>query len=242
MLGRLLRSSTYATARIVLENGELVVRKERLFYAPPLVWLGGLLVRLLDTGVRVLPQREWEEQERRMYETLYDADIRIDGSTLVLPCLAGDTLAMLLERHTLPEWERKRATELAAAALAALHRAGLTHGDAMAENVLIDMESGTARWFDFETAHDWSRPMPWRRADDVRALLSTCLVRTPRAAFADTVDLIVDTYSDEGVVRELSWSFSTANRRPLVFHLGQAPLSFGDYRDIDRILRARISA
>ncbi len=51
----------------------------RLFYAPLLVWLGGPLVRLLDTGVRVLPQREWEERERQLYRSLHgtvDSDRR----------------------------------------------------------------------------------------------------------------------------------------------------------------------
>ena len=60
---------------------------------------------------------------------------------------------------------------------------GFTHGDAMAENVMVDLEAGVAHWFDFETIHDSRRPMAWRRADDVRALLVTCLVRTvPRSS------------------------------------------------------------
>ena len=47
-------------ARIVDQDGERQVRKRRLFYAPLLVWMGGPLVRILDTGGRVLPQRDWE--------------------------------------------------------------------------------------------------------------------------------------------------------------------------------------
>ena len=61
-LGRLLRAGRYSKARIVYQEGEPQVRKYRRFYAPPLVWLGGLLVRLLDTGVRGLPQRDWAER------------------------------------------------------------------------------------------------------------------------------------------------------------------------------------
>ena len=65
---------------------------------PLLVWMGGPLVRILDTGGRVLPQRDWEERERLIYRSLYDASIRIDADgTLVLPWLAGETLATLLE-------------------------------------------------------------------------------------------------------------------------------------------------
>ena len=85
-LGWLLRSARYSKARIVYQDGVPHVRKHRLFYAPLLVWMGGPLVRILDTGVRVLPQREWEERERRIYQSLRGSSIQIDADgVLVLP-------------------------------------------------------------------------------------------------------------------------------------------------------------
>src|SRR5450755_2680798 len=69
-LGWLLRSARYSKVRIIYPDGEPEVRKHRLFYAPLVVWLGGLPVRILNAGVRVLPQRDWEEQERRVYRNL----------------------------------------------------------------------------------------------------------------------------------------------------------------------------
>ncbi len=62
VMGRLLRSGRYSKAQIVNQDDGLQVRKYRLFYAPLLVWMSGPLFRILDTGVRVLPQREWEER------------------------------------------------------------------------------------------------------------------------------------------------------------------------------------
>jgi hypothetical protein len=222
-LGRLLRSGRYSTVRIVRQ---VQVRKHRLFYAPLLVWLGGPLVRILDTGVRVLPQRAWEERERHLYAGLTGTSIRIDaGGTLVLPRLTGETLASLLEDPSLEESVRKTAIERA---------------DAMAENVMVDLEAGAAHWFDFETVHDSSRPMVWRRADDVRALLSTCLVRTVPEKRAQTLQLILDVYPDEEVIRLLPTSFASALRRPLTFHLGQAGLSLQGFREIARLLRERL--
>ena len=91
---------------------------------------------------------------------------------LNLPYLAGDTLATLLDDPELAESIRKTAIELATVGLGKFHRQGFTHADAMAENVLIDLEAGVACWFDFETIHDASRPLAWRRADDLRALRS----------------------------------------------------------------------
>lgn len=250
--GRLLRSGRYSKARIVCQDGELHVRKRRLFHAPLLVWLGGPLMRILNTGVRVLPQRGWQERERRVYWALRGTSIRIDADgTLLLPCLAGETLAAVLHDPELEESVRKRAIERAVVALAELHHLGFTHGDAMAENVLVDLEAGVAHWFDFETMHDPRRSMAWRRADDVRALLVTCLARTGSEKRAATLELILDVYenlsrrscepakADEGVNRFLATSFASVWRRPLTFHLAQAGLSFQCFREIARLLRER---
>jgi tRNA A-37 threonylcarbamoyl transferase component Bud32 len=216
------------------------VRKHRRFYAPLLVWVGGPLVRVLDTGVRVLPQREWEERERRVHARLRGAAVGIEADgTLVLPRLPGTTLATLLEDPALGESVRTRAIARAVVALAELHRLGFTHGDAMAENVMVDLESGVAHWFDFETVHDSRRPVAWRRADDVRALLVTCLVRTAPAARAGTLRLVLDVYADEEVTRVLAAGFTAVLRRPLPFHLGQAGVSLPWYREIARLLRER---
>jgi hypothetical protein len=240
-LGRVLRSGKYSKARIVQRDGELQVRKQRLFYAPLLVRLGDPLIRILDTGVRVLPQREWEEQERRLYRSLIGSTIRVEtGGTLVLPCLAGDTLATLLEDPELNEAGQKKAIEYAVVALAEFHRLGFTHGDAMAENVMVDLETGVAHWFDFETIHDASRPLAWRRADDLRALLATCLVRTTPEARAQTLEFILDVYADKEATRLVAASFSSVFRRPLTFHLGQAALSYRSFREIARLLRVRV--
>jgi hypothetical protein len=252
-LGRLLRSARYSKASIDVQAGEVQVRKHRSFYAPLLVWMGGPLARILDTGVRVLPQRDWEQRERLVYQALSDRSIRIDGNgTLVLPFLGRKTLAALLEDPELEESVRKTAIERAVVALAEFHHLGFTHGDAMAENVLVDVEAGVARWFDFETIHDSSRPMAWRRADDVRALLVTCLVRTSPGKLAETLHFILSVYedlsrrsceaatADEGVTRVLTSSFTSVLRRPLTYYLAQAGLPFQCFREIARLLRERL--
>ena len=82
--------------------------------------------------------------------------------------------------------------------------------------------------------------MAWRRADDVRALLVTCVVRTVPERVAETLELILDVYADEGVTRLLAASFTSALQRPLTFHLAQAGLSFQSFREIGRLLRERV--
>ena len=237
-VGRLLRAGRYSRVRIGVDDGH--VQKDRRFYAPLLVWLGDPLVSILDTGVKVLRQREWEERERMIYHTVHGASIRVaaDG-VLVLPHLRGKTLATLLEDPALEQSTRQKAIELAVVALAEFHKAGFTHGDAMAENVMIDLGAGAARWFDFETVHDEDRPLAWRRADDLRALLTTCLLRTAPERLARTLHFILDVYADERVARLLATGFPQVLRRPLAFHLGQAGLSIQSYREIARLLRER---
>ena len=239
-LGHLLRAARYSKTRIVSDDGGLHVRKYRRFYAPLLVCLGGPLVRILDTGVRVLPRREWLDRERLIYRSLHGTSVEVDDDgALVLPCLHGKTLATLLEDARLKESDRNTAIRLAVVALAEFHRAGFTHGDAMAENVMVDLETGVAHWFDFETVHDPSRAMAWRRADDVRALLATCLFRTAPDELAGTLGLILDVYADDEVIRSLAVSFASLWQRPLILHLGQAALSFEYFRKIARVLRER---
>ena len=241
-VGRLLRSARYSSARIVSRDAELEARKIRFFYAPLLIRVGGALFRVLDTGVRVLPQREWEEQERQMYGFLHRTSIGIEADgTLVLPCLAGRTLATLLEDPELEESARRRAIELTILALAELHDLGITHGDAMAENVMVDLEGGIAHWFDFETIHDSDRSLAWRRADDVRALLATSLLRTPDARLAERLRLILDVYADENVTRLVGASFGSVCRRSLPFHLGQAGLTLQRFREITQLFSKRLA-
>jgi hypothetical protein len=238
MLGRTLRAATYSTVQVIHQNGRRLVRKRRRSYAFFLIWMSVPLVRVLDGGVRVLPQREWEQRERRIYETLYGASIGVEADgVLVLPHLAGRTLAALLEDPQLGEAGRKRAIELATVALAGFHRQGFTHADAMAENLLVDLEADVAYWFDFETIHDASRPLAWRRADDLRALLFTCLLRTAPEKRRDTVASILDVYADPAISSVLVASFTSVWRRSLALHLLQARLSFQEFCEIRRLLR-----
>lgn len=239
--GRLLRSARYSNVRTANVNGDPQVRKSRAVYAPVLIWLGGAIVRILDTGMRVLPQREWEQRERDIYRSLTGTSIRTDADgTLVLPHLSGQTLAQLLEDPDLEESVRDKAIELAVVALADFHAHGFTHGDAMAENVLVDVEAGVAHWFDFETVHDSSRALTWRRADDLRALLATGLLRTVAERRAQTLQRILDSYGDEEVTRVLATNFTSVFRRSLAFHLAQAGLSLEGYREIAQLLEKRI--
>ncbi len=237
-LGWLLRSATYSRIRVINDNGNRKVRKRRGFHAPVLIWMGGLVARILNTGQRVLGQKDWEERERLIYQEVRGTSIQVDADgTLVLPFIEGRTLATLLEDPARDESMRKEAIESAVVALAQFHRLGFTHGDAMAENVLID-DSRVAHWLDFECVHDSRHSVVWRRADDLRSLLFTCLVRTAPEKVPEALQAILVAYGDADVAQELTTSFTSVWRRSLAFHLAQARLSFQSFQQIGRLLQA----
>ena len=197
---------------------------------------------LLDTGVSVLPTRDWVRRERFLYHTLYGSAVRADSTGVLLPLLSGSTLAALLEDPTLGEPDKRRGVTLAATALLQLHQRGITHGDAMADNVMVDLDAGVARWFDFETIHEPRRPMGWRRADDLRALLLTCARRTDPEALGGLVEDILAHYADAEVYGCVVDGLSSVWRRALSFHLGQAALTFNEYRSVQRAVRSVVAA
>jgi hypothetical protein len=239
VLGGALRAGRYSTVQIACRDEEQLVYKKRAFYAPLLVSLGAPLMEMLNTGVRVLPDRAWALREQQLYLELYgkSVGVNVDG-TLLLPFLSGETLASLLESGNVDTLVRNHAIELAVAALRQLHERGLTHGDAMADNVLVDLKGGVGRWFDFETIHDSDRTLTWRRTDDVRAIIMTILVRTDPEKFAEVLQRVLDVYRDPDISLRLHTYFASVFQRALIFHLGQAALSYRAFRSIDRLLSA----
>jgi hypothetical protein len=238
LAGRLLRGARYAHTEVCSCDGRWAVHKRRRFYAPVLIGLGNPLGRLLGTGVRVLHQRQWAERERGLMAALYEAPVEWENNrSIILPFLPGVTLAALLEDADISATERRRAIVMATIALARLHDSGYTHADAMAENVMVDLHAGAARWFDFETVHDAARPADWCRGDDLRALIATCLLRTNASDRAPVLRDILNTYPCRGPVEYVRAAFATAWQRSLPLHLGQAPLSFHIFRHIGSLLR-----
>lgn len=238
LAGGLLRSARYARTEVVSCDGEPVVHKQRRFYAHLLIGLGNLLGRLLGTGVRVLPYRQWVMRERELMAVLYGAPVRWeDNGSMTLPFLPGITLAALLEDADTAPSERRRGIVLATSALARLHDSGYTHADAMAENVMIDLDGGAAHWFDFETIHEPDRPADWRRGDDLRALIATCLLRANEHDRGPELREILEAYPYREPVQYAATAFASALQRSLPLHLGQAPLSLDAFRQIHALLR-----
>src|SRR6185436_6769525 len=92
-------------------------------------------------------------------------------------------------------------------------------------NVLCDVPTGRAYWFDFETMHPLDRPRAWRQADDLRAFTFSVAARLPAEGLPDLARTLVDHYAGAAVLRELADMAEKLCGKPDPFHLGQTGIS-----------------
>ena len=182
--------------------GDTEVRKERRHGAGLVIAGGNVYFRLAGALFRMFPTMgAWVKHETRMFQRLHHVELRRDGRAIVMPRLPGrDVLTLLSENPdtTLP-------LVAAGHALAALHDAGLSHGDCNLGNLLVDGEH--ARAIDFDAAHDERLPLSRRAADDVLGLVLD-LLRLP-GDFERRVAHLLDGYAEAPRIAE---DFATLTR------------------------------
>ena len=232
-IGAAMRNAKYSIVSVEDDGATIKVRKVRAWYAPALIAAHATLMKVLNAGVRVLPNRRWAAHEQYMFARLYNMQVRTGAAgVLVVPRIEGRTLSSLLADEEVADDNRMRALALAVASLAYLHQRGFTHGDAMADNVMVSLAAGIARWFDFENMHDSKRSKTWRQADDLRALVDTVMVRCPVHLRGNALQVIIYGYPDVQVMRQMRSVNRSIWQRALPVHLGQAPLAFVDWHEV----------
>jgi len=246
-LGLLMRHVKACRTRRQADAGQFI--RARTWYAACLIPPGNWYLTWLSTGVSILPTRRWLDWECRMHAELSPLLAQRAGRRLVLPRIAGESLADILSSPTPDPLHKDRAVRLAAAALVRTHRHhvlwpdGVTrpfsHGDATARNVLCDVAGGRATWIDFETLHDPRRTVAWRQADDLRALIWSAAESIGSGAYEALCTAILDSVSAAAVLHELARV--AASGRPNVYHLAQGALSPTLHRRLCRILAAAIA-
>jgi hypothetical protein len=228
-------------------GGPPTIAKRRLWFGPLLIGPCNLYLRLLGSGVRVLPGAEWRERERTLHRTLHGIELETGPrGWLILPRWPGVVLADHARSRLDPAPGRLRALGAASRALRDLHRvelpradAGcerLSHGDATLRNVLFDPGTGEARWFDFDTAHDPGLAPAWRHGDDLRALVYSTVESFADLPVALLLRTVQDAYSDPGPWEQLRDRLARGvlHRSPL--HLAQARPPDGRRRELEALL------
>jgi hypothetical protein len=223
------------------------IAKRRRWFGPLLIGPGNLYLRLLGSGVRVLPGAEWRARERALYRTLHGIELDPEPrGWLILPRWPGVVLADHARSRLDPAPARLRGLGAASRALRDLHRVELpradggrerlSHGDATLRNVLFDPGTGEARWFDFDTAHDPGLAPAWRHGDDLRALVYSAV-----ESFADMPVVLLlrtvgDVYADPSPWEQLRDRLARGALHNSPLHLAQACPPDGRRRELESLL------
>jgi hypothetical protein len=223
------------------DDGQVNVVKRRSRTARLLVPPGNLYLKLINADSYVLPEAQWHQWEQRMSSAV------LKSGSVITVRHPGDALDKILQSTIVSTDAKLSAVNLALNSLLAIHarttilRCGetwpLSHGDATVENVCVDLSTNSAIWFDFDMRHREELSAAHRQADDVRALLFSAAACVPSDCFPDLASICMNPLSRE-LVRSVEERLDSW-RRPTVFQLAQAPLS---YRNSDRLRRALRSA
>ena len=223
---------------------DTVIRKRRSrlsrFQVPP----GNLYLRLMGADSFVLTEAAWHGWEALV------SGAQVEERDVVIPRVRGEVLSSLLQSRMRSLAEKRDAIRLAIQALRDLHSRQinlngnpwrLSHGDATAGNVRVDLERGTAGWFDFDMRHRRRLSEQYRHADDLRAFAFSCAASQSEPSGEFFAELITF-YCDLTTRREIVIRLQNDWQRPICFHLAQAPLSYERYHEFRKTLLARLAA
>ncbi len=209
------------------------IAKRRRWFSHLLIGPINLFLRLLRSGVRVLPGAEWQARERALHRLLHGIELEsCSRGWLVFPRWPGIVLADYARTAIVPVPDRLRGLAAATRALQELHRFDLpgadgvgerlSHGDATLRNVVFDPETGTARWFDFDTVHVPGLDAAWRQGDDLRALIDSAVESFDDVPVSLILRTIQEAYTDPGPWEQLRARLAREGLHRSLLHRAQA--------------------
>jgi hypothetical protein len=219
---RLLRRLKTCRTKRVIEGGRAFYWRRRTGGMAWLIKLANLVHRRTNTSVFILETGAWQVWEMQAHLQLNRLAVAPRGRGLLVPTLSGSPLAELLSTPSLGPEDKLRALKLAVTALREAHQERIqtaqcpdqpfTHGDATCSNVLVALETAQAAWIDFETRHDGTSGLTFRRADDLRALLMSALEWLGPEAFPAVWQLTVRAYPEPAVLSALADALNVRSR------------------------------
>lgn len=224
------------------------IAKRRRWFGALLIGPINLYLRLLKSGVRILPGAEWRSRECALHRVLHKIELKTSPrGWLILPRWPGVVLADYARSRVAPAPERLRGLCAASRALRDLHLVELrsangvcdrlSHGDATLRNVLFDPGTGDARWFDFDTAHDPGLAPAWRHGDDLRALVYSAVESFDDMPVAHLLHTVWDAYDDPGPWEQIRDRLALGGLHRTPLHFAQACPPTGRRRELESLLR-----
>ncbi|MFN0051735.1 MAG: hypothetical protein ACKV0T_06065 [Planctomycetales bacterium] len=219
--------------------------KARVAWCESLLPLGNLYLQLQGAPSEVLSTPAWLRREACLAEALgRRIQVQPQRRGFLMAMLPGTGLDTILAGSS-SQTLKLEGVRLAAAALRRLHTMSLppadgesemvSHGDATCRNVVVDLDSGTAHWVDFDTRHRPELSLLERRSDDLRTLLLSSVASQAEGGDFEIARAVFAGYDDETVEERVRLSL-TRRLYPSAFHAAQAPLSWSRFRRLRLLL------
>lgn len=234
LIARILRSvGLHHIQRITTSDGQFL-QKTRTLLARLLIQPGNLFLYATGSDFFVLPTNVWLRWEQAIDDATGRQLIVNRGNGLWSRIVVGRSLRDLLRDSSLADKQKLDAIVLSLVALHQLHqheadwedglRQSISHGDATADNVIVDLDTGTACWIDFDTRHSHRLSELDRRADDLRCLIYSAAIEMPQSCWSDMARLLADSAFDTPTLKHLQKNLVKSGLYLNVAQLAQAPL------------------
>jgi hypothetical protein len=218
--------------------GVEVVRKRRKLSAHLIIPAGNLFLKITGSPIIILPLTLWLEWEHAVEastrRSLVSTDPFASGTGLWCRRVPGTSLRQVLAASDCSCSQKSDAIRWSLASLRMLHenvsdsghgiRQSISHGDATANNVIVDVNKRTACWIDFDTRHQPHVSEADRRTDDLRALIYSSAVHLPASSFPELADILIAAQFDDAVVRNFRQRLTNEWIDLTAAQLAQAPL------------------
>lgn len=256
LTGRILAKGRLHRIQNVAAEGIAVMLKSRRLGSRFLTTVGNGYLQLQRSGVEVLSNGTWLRWEAAVESVTNQGVVYLTRPKelekfhgLVSRVCPGMPLRDILRADAYSIDQKFDAIGWAFESLFQLHRnhadwgnnvhQPISHGDATVCNVMIHLDTRSAKWIDFDTRH-----LPYlcerdRHADDVRALAFSAAAHLPRSRQGHLVTELLGRKPQEPMMERLCQRLRTDWSRPNVFHLAQAPLSHADYEALLREILGR---
>jgi hypothetical protein len=238
LLGVMLSMIRLHRVDFVSMDGVEVVRKRRKRFAHLIIPAGNLFLKITGSPNIVLPLTLWLEWEHAVEAStrrgLVSTDRFADGTSLWCRRVPGTSLRQVLAASDCSSNQKCDAIRWSLASLRMLHenvsdwgdgiRQSTSHGDATANNVIVDFNKRTACWIDFDTRHRPHLSEADRRTDDLRALIYSSAVHLPASRFPELADILIAAQFDDAIVRNFRQRLTKEWIDLTAAQLAQAPL------------------
>ncbi len=258
LTGRILACGRLHRVRRVRVDDTALMLKSRRLGSGIAIRVGNIYLRRQRSNVEVLVDDEWLRWELAVesatsHEIVFQthpSPYEKFGGLVSRVCSGRPLQNILIDRASSLD-EQFAAIRWAMAALDQLHQhqadwgnglhQSISHGDATANNVIIDSRTQSASWIDFDTRHHRQLPTADRRADDLRALIYSVASHLPQSHYPRLAQEFSAQRPEATVVNRFRCHLESDWRRLNTFQLAQAPLSWKNSAALSHVLLKSLS-